>query len=163
MEKEADANFEKEFLPIWCEGCNQQGHIFVDDPDEPSFVVCSRCGWEASQVWCPKCGMGGDFINERLKDRPISWVCPDCKTEYALPATFYVKPAHLCFEDELPKTTLVRVKPSEKASSKLIAIFLSGIGIAGILVMIFVKSARFPLLILLVILAVMIAFELLDS
>jgi hypothetical protein len=123
-----NSDFEKDFQPIYCEKCEQQGFIFADDMNAPLFVVCSRCGWETSQVWCPKCGMGGDFINERVKDRPESWVCPDCKTEYTLPKAFYQKPIHLYLEDELPvniRSHTAKQKPSFGKITLLGYLFIS--------------------------------------
>jgi hypothetical protein len=46
-----ETNPGKENLPAWCEGCNQQDHFFVDDFDQPCFIVCERCGWETSYGW----------------------------------------------------------------------------------------------------------------
>lgn len=99
---------EKEELPIWCEKCNQQGFIYVDDPEKPAFVVCHRCGWEATQLWCPKCGMGGDYIRN-LENRPASWVCPSCKTRYRLPDNYYEEPVPLYIDEDLPENIKVKV------------------------------------------------------
>jgi hypothetical protein len=51
-------------LPIWCVQCDKQGFIFVDDAEQPYFVVCKRCGWETSEVFCPKCVIGGEFVED---------------------------------------------------------------------------------------------------
>ena len=104
----------KDFLPVYCEKCRQQGYIFSDNFDEPAFIVCNRCRSETSHVWCPKCGMGGGFIKELLKERPRSWVCSDCKTEYILPPLFYEEPIHLYLEDELPDNIRKRVDYPDK-------------------------------------------------
>jgi hypothetical protein len=92
---------EQESIPIWCEDCNRQGYIFIDDPEQPCFVVCKTCGWETSQVWCPKCGMGGEFVEE-INKHPTSWNCPNCDTEYQLPQEFYEESVALIAEKELP-------------------------------------------------------------
>ena len=83
-----------ESFPIWCDGCDQQGKIFVDNFDQPTFVVCNTCGFETSQVWCPKCKMGGEYVRN-IETRPKSWVCIDCHTEYVLPKDFYNNPTNL--------------------------------------------------------------------
>jgi hypothetical protein len=91
---------EQEFIPIWCEDCNCQGYIFIDDPEKPCFVTCETCGWETSQVWCPKCGMGGGFVEE-ISKHPLSWDCPSCKTQHRLPRNFYKETVALIAEEEL--------------------------------------------------------------
>jgi hypothetical protein len=92
--------FTQESLPIWCVQCDKQGLIFVDDIEQPYFVVCKRCGWETSEVYCPKCNIGGEFV-EDVGKRPTSWRCPDCGTEYDLPESFYDKPVLLYLEEDL--------------------------------------------------------------
>jgi hypothetical protein len=89
----------KESLPIWCVQCDKQGLIFVDDIEQPYFVVCMRCGWETSEVFCAKCVIGGEFVAQ-IEQRPRSWTCPDCGTEYALPASFYDEPVLLHLEED---------------------------------------------------------------
>ena len=137
-------DFKKEdFLPVYCEKCRQQGYIFSDNFDEPDFIVCSCCGSEMSQVWCPKCEMGGDFINELLKERPRSWVCSDCKTEYILPASFYEEPIHLYLEDELSPDVLMRVLPPNNNLHKLAVILMGIVGISEfILIYVFLNILR---------------------
>ena len=107
------AENEKEELPIWCEGCDQQGFIFVDDGEKPAFVVCSRCGFEASQVWCPKCEMGGDYVRD-IEDRPIYWVCTSCMTRYMLPDNFYEEPVPLYVREDIPKDIKVKTYPVQR-------------------------------------------------
>jgi hypothetical protein len=87
-------------LPIWCVQCDKQGFIFVDDAEQPYFVVCKRCGWETSEVFCPKCVIGGEFV-EDVDKRPTSWRCPECGTEYNLPQSFYDEPVPLYLEEDL--------------------------------------------------------------
>jgi hypothetical protein len=87
-------------LPIWCEQCDRQGLVSVDDVEQPYFVVCKRCGWETSEVFCPKCVIGGEFV-EDVGKRPKSWKCPDCGTEYDLPESFYDEPVPLYLEEDL--------------------------------------------------------------
>jgi hypothetical protein len=94
------AGFIKNRLPIWCVQCDKQGFIFVDDVEQPYFVVCKRCGWETSEVFCPKCVIGGEFV-EDVGKRPKSWKCPDCGTEYDLPESFYDEPVPLYLEEDL--------------------------------------------------------------
>jgi len=84
-------------LPIWCQKCDKQGFILVDDLECPYFVICERCGWETSQVFCPTCQMGGEFVRE-IEKRPTSWVCSDCDTRYELPVDFYKQPESICLE-----------------------------------------------------------------
>lgn len=103
------SEFEKIYSPIWCEVCNQQGYIFVDDAEGSYFVVCKTCGWETSNVWCPKCGMGGGFVRN-IGKRPTAWSCPNCKTEYKIPNRFYEKPGTLYTEEVLPKIVFERIE-----------------------------------------------------
>ena len=103
------SEFEKGHFPIWCEDCDQQGYIFIDDFESPHFVVCKTCGWETSDVWCPTCGMGGEYIRNIAK-RPASWNCPKCKTKYELPIGFYENPIMLFMEEVLPPPVLERIK-----------------------------------------------------
>jgi hypothetical protein len=129
---------EKEELPIWCEGCDQQGFIFVDDMQKPTFVVCSRCGFEASQVWCPKCEMGGDFVSD-IEDRPIYWVCTSCMKRYSLPDNFYEEPVPLYVRENIPKDIKVKTHPvqndpllSKKNFPALLILFIFVVSIAMI-------------------------------
>ena len=85
---------ERDFIPMWCEGCNQQGEIAVVDSTMPVFVRCSNCGHEDAEVWCEKCGMGGQFIRH-LERHPSTWTCSGCKTVYTLPSGFYDHPVPL--------------------------------------------------------------------
>ncbi len=135
-----NADSGKKELPIWCETCDQQGYIYLDDPDQPAFVVCSRCGFEASQVWCPKCGMGGDFIRN-IEDRPMSWVCTGCKTRYKLPASFYETPVHLYMRDELVAGTLRQGQPFV-SSTKLVDL-LSYVLLGGVFIIVIAISWRY--------------------
>jgi hypothetical protein len=107
------ADDEKEELPIWCEGCDQQGFIFVDNGEKPAFVVCNRCGFEASQVWCPKCEMGGNFVRD-IEDRPVFWDCPSCKRRYMLPDNFYEEPVPLYVKEDIPKDIKVKTHPVQR-------------------------------------------------
>jgi hypothetical protein len=109
---------EKEFIPIWCEKCNRQGGIFIDDPEKPCFVICKTCGWETSQVWCPECGMGGGFVEE-ISTRPMSWSCPECETVYQLPQGFYNKSVELIAEKDLPDDVRKKVLPNRDTFNKI--------------------------------------------
>ena len=109
---------DKEFIPIWCDDCNRQGGIFIDDPEEPYFVICKNCGWETSQVWCPECGMGGGFVEE-ISKRPMSWNCPSCETEYQLPQEFYTKSVELIAIKELPDDIRKQVLPNRDTFNKI--------------------------------------------
>lgn len=81
-------------IPVWCDGCNQQGEISVKSFEDPVFVVCGNCGEETAEVWCPQCQMGGQYIRN-IKKRPTSWNCSDCGTVYRLPNDFYDKPVRM--------------------------------------------------------------------
>ena len=91
---------EQEFIPVECENCDYEGYIFIDDAEQPYFVVCQTCGWETSYVWCPKCGMGGEFVEE-ISNRPKEWYCPDCDSEYQLPDGFYEEKVMLLATEDL--------------------------------------------------------------
>lgn len=100
--KRADI-FDQPYVPIWCEGCDEQGYVFDKDVMTGAFfVVCPHCRYETSEVNCTKCGVGGEFV-ENIKERPHSWTCSTCKTEYSLPADFYEKPLALHLESDLPE------------------------------------------------------------
>jgi hypothetical protein len=101
--------FEKDYLPIWCEDCDCQGYIFVDNFELPYFVVCKTCGYETSQVWCPKCQSSGEFV-ENISKRPFSWQCSICKTKYNLPNGFYKNPITLFTEKVLPHPVQNRIR-----------------------------------------------------
>jgi hypothetical protein len=124
--------FGYDFLPIWCEGCNEQGYIFDKDViTEPFFVVCAHCQFETSSVWCPQCEMGGEFV-ENIKDRPNSWTCPTCKTQHTLPPGFYDSPKTLYLESSLPEDVQVRVAPQGDGKPmwfKVAGIFVLFVGI----------------------------------
>ncbi|MBN1249119.1 MAG: hypothetical protein JXC32_15780 [Anaerolineae bacterium] len=104
-------------IPIWCDQCDQQGFIFVKDVTQPVFVVCAKCGSETSEVWCPRCAIGGEYVAD-LKSRSLSWKCPGCGTEYPLPQSFYERPVPLQLTDDLPGGVRARLGvrrvPSER-------------------------------------------------
>ncbi len=103
----------KEWLPIWCEICDRQGYIFIDDRNNSYYVICKGCGSEYSQVWCPECGMGGDYARD-IDRHPSSWICLVCKNEYSLSPEFYKKPVSLYLEDMLSEEILDRIKNTGK-------------------------------------------------
>jgi len=107
-------DFDKDEFPIWCEGHHQQGYIFVDNPEGFYFVICDTCGWETSDVWCSKCGMGGGFV-KNIEKRPSTWSCPNCKTRYELPDGFYENPVPLLIEVALPQSVRDRLKAEEQS------------------------------------------------
>jgi hypothetical protein len=106
---EANPAFGKDDFPIWCEYCGQQGYIFIDNLNGSYFVVCKNCGWETSQVWCPKCEAGGSFV-ENIGKHPSYWICATCKTRYLLPENFYEDQVSLILEKELPDETRQRIR-----------------------------------------------------
>jgi hypothetical protein len=109
------SEFEKEYSLVWCEHCDQQGYIFVDNLEGSYFVTCKTCGWETSDVWCPKCGMGGQFV-KNISKRPSSWNCPNCKTKYVLPAGFYEDSISLFTKEELPPIVRERLEKDFQAN-----------------------------------------------
>ncbi len=111
------SEFEKEYLPIWCEDCDLQGYIFIDDLESSYFVTCNTCGWETSYVCCPKCQMGGEFVRNVSK-RPVSWTCPSCKMKYTISSTMYENPIRLYVEKDLP-TEIRRRIVSTSSSGEL--------------------------------------------
>lgn len=108
------SEFDKDYLPIWCEACDHQGFVFIDDISHPYFVTCNTCKRETSQVWCPKCEMGGEFV-KNIGKRPSKWSCPDCKTKYELPDGFYEHPIKLFAQDELTPIVLEKIKADLEA------------------------------------------------
>ncbi len=126
------SEFDKEYFPAWCEDCNSEGYVFVDNPESAYFVICKSCGWETSYVWCPKCGMGSAFV-ENLSERPFDWVCPNCKTKYPLPNEFYEKPINLYPEEELPAFVQEQIENDQKVEHKRL---LRDLGLVAILVIV---------------------------
>jgi hypothetical protein len=106
------SEFEKDYLPISCEHCDQLGFIFID---RSYFVICKTCDWKTSQVWCPKCQMGGEFVN--VIDRAFSWHCPRCNTQYELSSGFYERPVTLFTKEILPPTVLERIEKEFQSSN----------------------------------------------
>ena len=91
-------------VPIWCSGCNQQGDAYVDNYEDTFFVICNNCQYETSQVWCPKCEMGGEFVIE-ISKKPKTWNCPNCRSKYELPSDFYGNPVKLSVQRKIEKNT----------------------------------------------------------
>jgi hypothetical protein len=136
-------DFAKDFLPIWCEQCNAQGYIFVDSIETPYFVTCKECGQETSEVFCPKCKMGGEYV-KGIKDRPTSWICPGCSNEYSLPTTFYEHPVPLYLEEDLPDSVRLRVMSSSHYQNTTLVLIMGGLGLVAIYAMfIFGVAGRF--------------------
>ena len=110
---EPDYNLQE--FPLNCEQCEQLGYFFIEDINKSSFIICQQCSGETSNVWCPKCGMGGPFIRN-IEQRPTAWACPNCHTKYSLPPNFYKKPVPLFEIEELPLTIQERIKRAEEAA-----------------------------------------------
>jgi hypothetical protein len=108
-------NFQLAEFPLNCEQCERLGYIFVQELEKPLFVICQICEGETSQVWCPKCEMGGSFVRG-IDRHPPSWSCPNCHTKYSLPANFYNKPVSLFGIDELPDVVQERIQRNEAAA-----------------------------------------------
>lgn len=90
--RKADSN---ETIPVWCEHCSKQGYI-KQKGEGQIFIICSKCDWETSMVWCEQCGMGGGFVKS-IGQRPKSWLCPVCKSEYFLSKSFYERSSQIEF------------------------------------------------------------------
>lgn len=60
-------------------------------------------------VWCPKCEIGGQFVNS-IEEQPNYWVCPECGTRYELPEDFYSQYIPLRFE--VPTSRKGEIPPS---------------------------------------------------
>ena len=112
---ETISEFGKDYLPSWCLDCDREGYIFVDNPEGTYFVTCKSCGWETSEVSCPICRTGGEFVNN-IDQRPPSWICPECKTEHRLPKEFYEKSIHLYTDQELPLLVRERIEREIRAN-----------------------------------------------
>ncbi len=96
-------------LSLWCDGCRQDGFIYVNDTDDPIFVLCQNCQEETAQVWCSNCQMGGQLF-DNVKERPNEWACSDCKSVYTLPDDFY---SHITYL-EVPNLN----KPKKNSKNK---------------------------------------------
>jgi hypothetical protein len=142
--------FDKTYLPIWCKDCDQQGYIFIDDPELSYFVKCKSCSWETSEVWCPSCEMGGEFVRH-IGKRPSYWVCTDCKTKYQLPDGFYENPINLFPVEDLPIEVSQRIDSEQSAwhsawrKQQFYAIMILALGIASLVIpwFLMVKSLNF--------------------
>ncbi len=133
-----NADFEKDDIYVECGNCQKGSYIFVNDALSPDFIVCGNCGKEFSEVWCPKCGMGGDFV-ENIQARPNSWICPRCKTQYQLPASFYEQPVRSYLEEQLPPDMRLRVNPTKTRKEKVktvLTIFLLGGGFVALVTLV---------------------------
>jgi hypothetical protein len=129
------SDFQKKAHPYRCEGCDRTGYIFVESAHAPAFVVCDRCGWEASQVWCPDCEVGGDAIGDAIEDRPGRWTCDGCMKTYELPNMFYHKPFHVYYKKELPRSLRMQLLfPNRSGWWKLPSALLGALGLAGIFI-----------------------------
>lgn len=104
-----DLEFDKQYLPVVCDQCDKKGFIFVDHFDIPCLVMCDHCGGETSNVWCPKCRMGGAFVRN-ISQHPSYWICTNCQTKYQLANAFYENPIKLYFDEELPVDVRQRIK-----------------------------------------------------
>lgn len=125
-----------EHFPITCEQCDKQGFIIVDNIDKPFFVICNSCGKATSQVWCPRCGMGGAFVRN-IHKRPTYWICESCKTKYQLPSDFYNNPVNLILEQDLPAEAFDQVRekeqvPREKVLPIVAFTLLFGTAVVGV-------------------------------
>jgi hypothetical protein len=112
------SEFEKLDFPFTCQECERNGYFFVESYDNSYFVVCSNCGAESSNVWCPKCSMGGSYVDSIIK-HPKSWACPGCDTRYNLPAMFYENPRKLYGIEELPPEVQERITLGDQATGHL--------------------------------------------
>ncbi len=110
-----EPNFQLQEFPLNCEKCERLGYIFVEDLNEPIFVICQKCSGETSNVWCPKCEMGGSFV-QNINQHPTAWSCPNCHTKYSLPLNFYDKPVALLGIEELPQAIQERIKSAKEAT-----------------------------------------------
>jgi len=150
-----NSDFEKDFQPIYCEKYKQQGFIFVEDIDQPTFVVCDRCGYETSQFWYPKCEMGGCFV-ENIEKRPLSWIYSNCRTKYILPDSFYEKHLQLYLEKDLPVEMLISVLHPNYMMHKLAVNFMGIVALSGFVsIYIFLSILHRPLLVVISFLVLM--------
>ena len=138
MKYDSDIEHKKDWIPIWCEPCNQQGYIFIDDPHRTYYVICKSCGSEYSQAWCSECEIGGDFVRE-IRNQPSSWVCSDCKKEYKISSLIYKNPVSLYLEDMLSDEILDRIENSSQSRislppNKLIIYFVLLLGIIALVI-----------------------------
>jgi UDP-N-acetylmuramyl tripeptide synthase len=117
-----------ERLPVICSRCNRQGYIEIENVEESHWTRC-LCGQAIASVWCPKCEMGGDFVS-RIEKQPSDWTCPDCKTQYQLPLTYYKTPlefhvSEIVSDVEPEQTIAEQAKSIVKNMSTLGLIFIA--------------------------------------
>ena len=109
-----------------CEVCNDDAYHETPDPDGSYILECTGCGSKYSSVWCDKCGMGGDFV-ENPDLNPKHWSCPGCKTRYRLPASFAMSiiplvPMSLLSPEDQAKVTIPKPRFFEVTDSIFAAI-----------------------------------------
>jgi hypothetical protein len=110
------SEFEKDFLPEWCENCDQQGVFFIDNIFEPYLVACQHCDKEVISVWCPECE-AGFALPIKKGSRQTDWDCPICHKHYFFPEAAYKQPVKLYLESDLPEDVRMRVIPQKRVSN----------------------------------------------
>lgn len=88
-------------VPDWCNTCDAQRYFLADALESSRLLRCKQCGTLSSSVWCPKCGMGGDFVKS-IPERPSQWECPQCHRQYPLSPDFYASPVDLIRDIHVP-------------------------------------------------------------
>ena len=80
----------------WCNNCGGIGNVSIAglDLDETVLVICSHCSHPIVYAWCEKCGAGVKREEIDFTAQPKTWICPECKTEYKFPLTFYRHPIY---------------------------------------------------------------------
>ena len=96
------SDFEKTPIFYVCNHCHQEGWFFLDSKQTTTLVLCSNCSHELAYAYCPTCDLMTNFLAQSTVQRPNSWTCSSCNTEYSLNPDFYENPARLYFEKDIP-------------------------------------------------------------
>lgn len=102
-------NGDKDFLPTQCSKCGEDCWYTSQDPNATLILTCWDCQHLFSYAWCDESGMGGDFI-ENIAQKPSSWECPDCHTEYPIHVNIFENPQKTVSYKQLPTNVVLSDK-----------------------------------------------------
>lgn len=124
------AEFDKDYLPAWCENCDKQGVYFVDDFNKPYHVIHKDCGYEIISAHCEDCAMGFALPNPP-GERPQTWTCDGCGKEYNMKMSIFENPIDLYIDEDLPEEIRQQVLPRQ---NKFVTAFIFVAILAAIIV-----------------------------
>lgn len=120
------AEFDKDYLPAWCENCDKQGIYFVDNFDKTYHVIHKKCGYEILSTHCDDCTMGFAIPNQP-GNRPQTWTCDGCGKVYNMDMSIYEQPIDLHIESELPEEVRSRIHPKDNVLQRIALVLVFAI------------------------------------